>query len=446
MKEKRSLALAVGMALILCACSGQPGTSTPASRAAGQEPAAEKIALSWMSWGHARPQEIRSQALEAAFPELAARYEIEAVIGGKDTGAVMEKMRLALAANDNLPDIFQTSSMFFPEMAAAGILEDVSALYEKYDGQLLDGMKELCTYEGRQYAFPYCENTLVWIYRADVFEEAGIDATEVKTLDDFIAAGNKLRQVYPDAYMHAGNVTDFTDYFNWCAPGNGTRVIDENGNYVFQDDENAKKLLADIKKLYDSGLVYDVASWTPDWEQGFANGKIVSYLTCNWFKDAAFLPTYAPDTAGKWSVTVWPEMGGGRGGSENGGAMIAVLKDSPHKDAALEVLENLCFTPEGNLAMYEASDHSLTPLLTEAYNDPSVAAGDSFFGDAFWKGELESMSLYRSLEYTPAADLESKILKPYLEKYLTGELSMEDALARAAADMKSQIGNPLEMA
>lgn len=446
MKKYLALILSLALAFPLCACSQPPANSAaPVSQDKEALPTTDQTDLTWMSWGHARPQEIRQEALETAFPKLAEKYNIEPVIGGKDVGAVVEKMRLGLAANDNLPDIFQTSSMYFPEMAASGVLADVSSIYDKYEGQLLEGMKELCTYDGKQYAFPYCENTLVWIYRTDVFEDAGIDVSTIKTMDDFIAAGTQLREKYPHAYMHAGNVTDIANTFTWCAPGNDTKMIDGEGNYIFKDEESTQALLADMKKLYDSGLVYDVAAWTPDWEQGFANGKIVSYLTCNWFKDAAFLPTYAPDTAGKWGVVTWPEIGGGKGGSENGGAMIMVLKDSPNKDAAIEVLESLCFTKEGNLAMYEASEHSLTPVMIEAYNDPVVAAGDAFFGNVFWKGELESMGCYKSMDFTPAAALESKILMPYIEKYLMGELSMEDALSQATSDMEIQIGNPLQM-
>lgn len=454
---KKCLAAALAMILVflLAACGGgddgvqstapQPEQSTPAPSEAPEEAAGEQTKLTWMSWGHARPQEIRNEALQAAFPDLAAQYVIEPIVGGNDTGSVIEKMRLALASNSELPDIFQTSSMFFPEMAASGMLADLTDLYDKYDSELLDGMRDLVTYEGRQYAFPYCENTLVWIYRADMFEEAGIDVADIQSIDDFIAAGDTLRATFPDSYMHAGNLTDFAEYYGWCGPGNGSQMTDDAGNYVFKDDPATKKVLEDMKKLYDSGVVYDVASWTPDWEQGFADGTIASYLTCNWFKDAAFLPNYAPDTAGKWGASIWPEVGGGRGGSENGGAMIMVLDNSPNKDAAIEVLENLCFTKEGNLALYAASGNALTPLISEAYNDPSVAAGDDFFGDVIWKAELESMSTYTTWDFTPAASLEAQILKPYIERYISGELSMDEALDKATQDMLAQIGNPLEM-
>lgn len=127
--------------------------------------AEEKVKVSWMSWGHSRPQEIRNEALQAAFPEMAEKMEIEPIVGGQSVPDVADKMRMLLASGGNLPDIFQINSMMFVEFAAAGVCEDLSALYTQYEDQLLPGMKDLVTYEGKQYAFPYCVNTLMWFYR-----------------------------------------------------------------------------------------------------------------------------------------------------------------------------------------------------------------------------------------------------------------------------------------
>ena len=336
--------------------------------------------------------------------------------------------------------------MFFPEMVTSGMLTDVTGIYERIGSRLLGGMRDLCTYNGRQYAFPYALNTLIWIYRQDIFDEAGIDASTVKNIDDFIAAGHKLRETFPDAYIHTGNVNDHADYFNWCVPGTGMNsLIDANGNYNFADKPEIKAVMEDVKKLYDSGLVYDVPAWTPDWEQGFGSDKVVSYLICNWFKDAAFLPNYAPHTSGKWGATVWPAIGGGLGGAEFGGALIMVLDNSPNRDAAIDMLTKLTFTNEGGLAGYASSGNSMIPVLTEAYSDPSVMAGDEFFGDVFWQAEMDSMDLFKMWDYTPAASMEFDIIKSYMVRYLSGELSLDDALNRAQRDCTTQIGNPLDM-
>ena len=34
----------------------------------------------------------------------------------------------------------------------------------------------------------------MWFYRADIFEECGVDVREVKTIDEFIAAGEKMQR------------------------------------------------------------------------------------------------------------------------------------------------------------------------------------------------------------------------------------------------------------
>ena len=38
-------------------------------------------------------------------------------------------------------------------------------------------------------------------YRADLFKEAGIDPNSIETYDDYIAAGKKLQEKFPEVKM-----------------------------------------------------------------------------------------------------------------------------------------------------------------------------------------------------------------------------------------------------
>jgi len=412
------------------------------SQSAGSSAATGPTKITWMSWGHAAPQEIRNDALKAM--GLSDKYVIEPVVGGSNVPEVVEKIRLAFASRTNMPDIFQTLSTYYPEMAATGMLADVTSVFDRYNSQLIDGMRGLCTYNNRQYSFPYCQNSLVFIYRKDLFTTAGIDPASIRNTDSFIEAGRKLAAAVPGAYINAGNTSSFVDRFWWLAPGAGIRSLhDSNGVYNFNRDQRVALLLQDLKRIMDSGVTYNVPEWTPDWEQGFANSRIGAYLTCNWFKE--FAATYGPDTKGKWGAMQYPEIGGSRGGSEGGGAVIMVLKDSPNRDAAIDMLTQLTFTKEGGLAGYTASGGGLVPVIREAYNDPMVAAGDAFWGNEFWKAELESYNRFITWDFNTAAGLESSILNPYLESYFTGRMGLQEALDAAARDMTAQIGNPLRM-
>ena len=48
---------------------------------------------------------------------------------------------------------------------------------------------------------PRSAKTKIWYYRKDMFEEAGIDVAQVKTFEDYMAAGQKLRDTFPDSYI-----------------------------------------------------------------------------------------------------------------------------------------------------------------------------------------------------------------------------------------------------
>lgn len=398
-----------------------------------------------MSWGHTRPQEIRSEALKEAFPELYEKYEIKPIVGGKNPYDVVDKVRLAIASNSELPEIFQLSSNLLPEFAEAGVLEDVSYVYKGIEDKLLDGMYDLVTYKDRQIGFPYALGLLTWVYREDMFSEAGINVDEIKNEDDFINAGKKLQQIFPDSYIFNFVPEMAMSRFNWVICGNDAKYVDNNGNYIFDKDPGVKNALEALKKIYDSGVCVKINEWTPDWEKGFADGTIASSLIANWIKDKAFLPKYAPDTAGKWGVTLWPSIGGANGGSEQGGALILVLKNAKHTKEAVDMLTKLCFTNEGNIAMFDASEGSLTPLLKEAFNNPKVSAPDPFFGKKMWEAELKAMEVFKVLPYTPASALEEKIITPYLEKYFNDEITLDNLLESVNRDLINQIGNPYKM-
>lgn len=409
--------------------------------------AEEKIQITWMVWGHARNIEIKMEAMKETFPELFEKYELVPIVVGSSPADVADRLRLDLAARAELPDIAQLSSNFLPEFVEAGVLADLSEEYtDEVKDSLMDGMLNLVTFDEKQMGYVYALGLLTWVYRKDLFEEAGIDVDAIKTEDDFIEAGKKLHEKFPDSYIFNFTPSMALDRFNWIVSGNGAKYVDENGEYIFDQDPGVRKALESLKKLYDSGVCVNINEWTPDWEQGLANGTIASSLIASWIKDSAFLSNYAPDDAGKWGVKLWPDFAGANGGgSETGGNVIFVLNDAPHKQEAIEVLNAFHFTNEGNLASFKASGGSLTPILRDAYHDPEVMKPDPYWGTEMWEMEAEAMKSFRLFPYTPAAALENKIIAPYLEKCLAGELSIDETLTSINNDLKIQIGNPYQL-
>lgn len=422
---------------LLAACSGGAG-SQPDSKAVSQE---GKVKLQWMTWGNTEGPDKAIEALFAAYPDMQNKVEFEVVLGGQGDGNVAEKLRLALAANEKVPDILQFNRLQIPEFASAGVLADVSEIYKDNADNIYPSIVDLISYEGKQVAFPTEAKTKIWFYRKDIFDQAGIDPRQVKNLDDFIAAGKKLREQFPNSYIW-NMPKNFGGYYTGMVlSGNGGKFWDAGQKkYVVDTDPGVRKAFEAFKKIKDANITVEIADFTPDWEKGFADSTIVSTPLSNWFKN--FLPKYAPDQAGKWAAAEWPIVGDADGGSENGAAMFVVMDKSPHKDVAIDLLSKLALTKEGRLAWYKT--RSIFPPIKDAANDPLIQQPHPYFGETLPKVEAQTLEKVKVFPYTPSSSLEFTIVNGYLAKYISGELALDDALKRAQKDLETQIGNPFK--
>jgi ABC-type glycerol-3-phosphate transport system substrate-binding protein len=441
------LTVVVMMISLFTACGGggsQPTDSAAApaenTNAAETGGATEPVKITFMVWGSTEYAARYVDAVYSAYPDLKDKYIVEPQVGGKGDGDVAQKIRLQLAAKGEMPDIVQFNRTQLSEFAEAGVLEDLAPVYEPVSDDLLEGAKQLVTYNGNYVAFPYEMKAKLWFYRQDLFDQAGIDPANIKTLEDFIEAGKVLHEKIPNTYI-TNLGSEIPGYWlGMLLSGNGARITDENGNFVVANDPGIRKAFEATKTLRDSGVTANISDWTPDWEKGFADGTIASSLIGSWFK--MFLPQYAADQAGKWAVAQFPVIADAEGGSEAGGSVYVIPKDAPHKKEAIDFLSKAVLTKEGNLALHK--ELTLTPVLKSAISDPVVQQPDSFFGESLPQAESEALANLKVFPFDPSSDLEFKILNQYLTKHVQDGEDLEKALQNAQADMESQIGNPYQ--
>ncbi len=378
---------------------------------------------------------------KAAFdanPELAEKYEVEPVLIASATELV-QKFRMMLAAGETMPDIMMFQSEFLPEFAQEGILTDLSDVISAHRDEMTTGAYNLVTYNGKQWGFPYQVKPSVWVYRSDMFEEAGIDVTTVKTTDDFIAAGKRLQETFPDSYMLQFNSSQFPYVFLVdVLSGNGGTFFDEEGNYVLDKDPGVRAAWEDIKKIYDAGIVFDVADATEQ-QQAYANGTIASDLTGTWIKNN--MESWAPDLVGIWEETQWPSIGGGTPGGE-GGSMFVVPVNCKYSDAAIEILSTLSLTVEGNLNAYR--ERSIYPSLTKAIEDDLLKQPHRYMGASLYEAEAEATNNFKSFNYSPKFNSEIDIIVPYMAQYLQGQMTLDEALSSANNDLVVQLENAFD--
>lgn len=405
----------------------------------------ERQVIKWMVWGASEGWEARVKLLYELYPEYKEKYDIQVEVGGKGDTEVAHKLRLALSANTNIPDIVQFNYSGMLGFAAVGALEDITDFMAPYMDELIGGAQKLVTYGNAVVGFPVALKSKLWYYRADMFSESGIDPAEIKTEDDFIAAGKKLTEAFPGSYIWNIGPSIAGYDLGMVLSGNGGRFSDEDGNYIVASDPGVRQAFIFFKRLVDEGLVLDVSDFTPDWERAFGDGSLASTLNASWFAGNSYLPVYAPDQTGKWAVAQWPEVAGSIGGSEAGGALSCIPAQSSNKEAAMDILHKITFDLEMRKKIFDIQPEQL-PLTAAALNDPYFTQPNEYFGESLITEREISLDgdHFKLFGYSPASSLEFTLMNQYLDIYLQGSQGLDDVLANAENDLKTQIGNPLE--
>ncbi|MFJ8129368.1 extracellular solute-binding protein [Streptomyces hydrogenans] len=156
---------------------------------------------------------------EKAHPEIDVRIQIQEWEG------IGEKVTAALASND-APDVIEVGNTQVAQYAQSGGLTDFTDRVDELDGDFwLEGLAEPGAWEGKQYGIPYYAANRVVIYRTDLFRKAGVDATKIKTRDQWIAATEKLDRGDVQGIYLPGQ--------NWFALAGF--VWDEGGELAVQD-------------------------------------------------------------------------------------------------------------------------------------------------------------------------------------------------------------------
>lgn len=422
----------MGFTLLLAACS----SSTPATT----EVAASDAHITAMTWGDAKYFNTQFALYKQDFPNDAKQQTLSVTVGGQGDGDAVSKFRLALSSHQNIPDIMQMNYSAVPEFASQHQLTDISSYVSSHLPAMSSAAKTLMQYNGVYVAFPYEVKAKLWYYRKDMFAAAGIDASQIKTQADFIAAGKQLQQKYPKSYMWNLAPSPVAYVLGEIISGNGARLYDKSSSkFIVDSDPGVKQAFIAVRELRTSGVVntkFD--DFTPDWQAALADGTLASVPIASWF--STFLPQYAPNGAGKWGVTVWPEIGGAIGGSEAGGSVFVIPAAAKNKAAAAKFLADMFMTTQGEVALFK--EQNLIPNVTQAQADPTVTS-NAYYGRDLMSAFQAADKSYKLFAFDPASLKELSILQNALAKYLSGDSQdPSSALASAQQQMTSQIGNP----
>ncbi|MFI9383104.1 extracellular solute-binding protein [Kutzneria sp. NPDC052558] len=288
-------------------------------------------------------------------------------------GDFKQKLVTTLAAGgSSVPDITgikgEDMASFIPSASRFLDLNDLG--FKNLSSQYLAWKtKRAQTPEGKQLGFPIDIGPTGMYYRVDLFEQAGLPteptqvAAQVKSWDDFFAAGAQLHRAVPKAFP----MRNLPELFSIVVNQGTKRFIDEDNHFI-GDQEHIRTAWNTAVKGFTAGLDGKVDD--PSWNAAIATGTLGVELGAAWH--ALDIEQAAPDLKGKWRVAPMPG-----GPANDGGSFLALPKQCRNPDQAFKIISWI-LSPENDVRGF--TDAALFPAAPAAYKLPAMTAGDPYFG------------------------------------------------------------------
>ncbi len=342
-------------------------------------------------------------------------------------GEVYEKQILALSSRQGTPDIIAIDDTWFPVLM--NYLEPIQVDSQVAE-DIIPSYLNAFAKDGVQYAVPVRMGGEVIAYRTDVFEAAGIDPESMKTWDDVLAVAQKLYDPVNKVYSWVGGYSEPAYLvMNWLniLSGYGVDAFNEDQTgFAFNSEQGVKatKTFIELTKCASPGIL----SYGYNEEiEAFQNGSAI--MGELWTARYASINKDGLPYSGKFGVLPFTPIGDGvvaeYGVNRVNGWGLGVNKYSKNKELAQDFLN------------FVASYDEQLRLAVEFSNSPTV-------GKVFDNAEyLEVVPVASNMESAIAhgitrpmhlkwSEMEATI-STNLQKAIIGELTVEEALARAEA-------------
>ncbi|GAA2026110.1 extracellular solute-binding protein [Pseudokineococcus marinus] len=343
----RRATVAATAALVLGAGFTACGSSGPS--------ADDPVELSYWSWAPNVEQVV--ETWNAEHPEI--QVTVTDAGGNTDTATKLVTQTRA----GNAPDMAQVEYPTLPSLVVGEVAADIT---EHVDDATRDAFTDstwaLTTFNDAVYGIPQDVGPMMMLYRADRFEELGVEVPT--TWEEYAAAAAQVRAADPTSYIGTFSV-DQTGFFAGMAQQAGAQwwSVDGDAWSVGIDDEASLAVADYWQGLVDEDAVLQAPILTPEWNAQVADGEILTWPSAVW--SPGVIEDVAPETAGEWAMAPLPQWTEGDSAvGLQGGSSSIVTTSSDHPEEAAQFL-----------AWLNGSDEGATALLTTVNNYPAATAG-----------------------------------------------------------------------
>jgi multiple sugar transport system substrate-binding protein len=369
---KRAVATGVALltALALAGCAGG-GSTGGGGDAAACTPADGDVTLEFTSWIPG------IEDVVATWNEQNPDIQVEVQTGPNGNSGTYANFFSQLEAG-NAPDLGQIEYDALSSFRVQDGLENLAACEDVVAAEAdfipwTWGQVTLGTSDG-VYGVPQDSGPMALFYRADLFEQNGIEVPT--TWDEYKEAAVKVREA--GGYITNFSTADINQFAGFVWQAGGDWFTNDGDAWTVDLTGEQSTTVADYwQELLDEDLVATYPAWTEEWNNAYNSGEVWTWNSAVW--GANSIASGAPDTAGNWAVAPSPQWAAGEQSSGNwGGSSVAVFKGSEHVYEAAKFALWLNTSDEALTALNESAN--IYPATTAGLSLPSLQEGVEFYG------------------------------------------------------------------
>ena len=335
-------------------------------------------------WTFARQHYVAYDLARPSFEKRhGARLDLQSVHGD----AVTQRLRAAYWSGLDLPDVVEVeisrAGSFFRGPADHILFHELNDFLTRPDeadpnrrpliDRIVKARLSPYTHRGRIYGLPHDVHPVMLAYRADIFEQLGIDPQSIETWDDFVAEGRRIR-VPEKRYIlnldRSGvSCLELLLFQRDGMHGQPAGYFDANGELILDNVNAVEAITWYVPLVKGPGRIaaspgmfgqtfvkatldgYTLASFCPDWKSwGFKNDM--------------------PQLSGKMKLMPLPAVvQGGRRTSTWGGTMLGMTRSCRDRELAWKLARHMYMDPQDLGSRFR--ELNILPPFKDAWTHPA---------------------------------------------------------------------------
>jgi multiple sugar transport system substrate-binding protein len=307
-----------------------------------------------------------------------ANPDIQVTVSEQAAGDDLVTLVLNSAQSGDAPDLVQVEYQALPTLVSNDVLADISDHVGDAAGEFAPGLWEQVTLgTDAVYAVPQDSGPMMFYYRADIFEELGLEVPT--TWDEFAETARAVREADEDRYLMTFSSTD-PGWFAGLSQQAGASWWGVEGESwrVSIDDEATQRVAEYWGDLVAEDAIDDQPMYTPEWNAALNDGSQIGWISAIWAP--AVLEGNAGDTANQWRMAPLPQWSAGENVTGNwGGSSTGVTNDSENAEAAAEFARWMNTAPEAVELLITES--TVYPAAISGQRSPALSQPPEFFSE-----------------------------------------------------------------